>query len=95
MSLLVVDWWVAARLKLLRNCHFLSASGSSSLMAAPFVPKELFAICTCCLIAARSSRASFLSSVSDSGLNWAPQRQRILVMISSIRASVEDGTAIF
>ena len=64
-------------------------------MAAAFVLKELFAIATCWLITVRRSKASFRSSASVWGLNGAAQRVRIFAMIDSIRASVDDGIAIF
>jgi hypothetical protein len=93
VSLPGLDCWVCGPAKALVGGYFFSASGSWSWMAAPFVARELFAIRTCCLIAVRSSRASFLSSASASGLKGTPQSARIWAVISSIRASVEEGTA--
>src|ERR1700730_588567 len=63
-------------------------------MAAFFAVKEPFAICTCCRMAVRSSRASFLRSASASGVHGPQQSLRIATVISSIRASVDEGTAI-
>src|SRR5579863_8058387 len=61
-------------------------------MAAFVAVNELFAICTCWLMASLSSRANFLSSASADGVKGLEQRARILAVMFSIRASVEDGT---
>jgi hypothetical protein len=70
-----------------------SMSGSGFIKAAFLALNEDFAISTCWLTAVRSSLASFLSSASDFGDKGRPQRARILLQSSSIRASVEEGTA--
>ena len=64
-------------------------------MAALFALREDFAIRTCFRMVTRSSLASFLSSVSDSGVNGWAQRVRMREQSSSMRASVEGGTAKF
>jgi hypothetical protein len=66
--------------------------GSRAAIAAFFVPSEDLAIHTCCLIARRSSRASFLSSDSTSGLRRPVQSDRMRSQSSSILLSVAVGT---
>ena len=79
-----------------KKCSYSSLrAGSRRLMAACFVVSEPDAIRTCSRIARRSCRANFLRSASASGVNGPRQRLRIAAVISSIRASVDEGTGGF
>src|SRR5882672_7718810 len=64
-------------------------------MAAFLAPNEPCAILTCCRMAVRNSRASFLRSASTSGPNGPRQRCLIAAVIASILKSVEEGTDVF
>src|SRR5258708_2735212 len=101
VSLPGLDWCVRgfpvkAGQGLQKKCSYSSLrAGSRRLMAACFVVSEPFAIRTCSRIARRSCRANFLRSASASGFNGPWQRLRIAAVSSSIRASVDEGTAVF
>jgi hypothetical protein len=62
-------------------------------MAACCVVSEDLAICTCCRMATRSSRASSLSSASLAAESGWQHNSRIRAQSTSIRASVTEGTA--
>ncbi len=68
------------------------SAGSRTRMADCFVPRDLFAMRKCSVIAMRSSWASFRNSCSPLAVNGSAQTCRIRVHSSSIRGSVEVGT---